>query len=283
MISEPELEGEQAGDEQSLPAPRAGADSSGLPPGAGSERDGDRDEDTEARETLAGAGGRALPARRAALVWALGGALVASGAWLGGLYAYRHTGPDMRGYRVSRNLCLDADLTALSAILGTKRSPHAAVAEDPALDQAVCSVDMGPAPSGSGPFGEEPGDGPAPDAQATTHSDVDVHYTLHRKTDPEPEFDAALTGPAPDGVTYHQRLVPDLGERAYVVTDSLGNTTQLKILDGQAEFTIDVKRFTEYGHGSGAGNQYMMAPADPALALPAVVHDAKELLTRLRR
>jgi hypothetical protein len=273
MISEPELEGEQSGQR---PAPAAG---SGRRPGTGSgdpygdpRGPGNGEPDPYEPETLAGEGGRPLTPRGRPLLWALGGALAASVLWAGGLYAYHSQGPDLRGYRVAHDLCAEAHLTALSAALGPKRSPHAVGDEQPALDRSVCSVDMGPAP----------GAGPSPDAPLT-HSTVHISYDLYLTSDPEAEFETGLSALEPDGVLFQQRAVPGLGDRAYLVTGAPGEATRLVILDGQADLALDVRSYTEYGHGPGAGNQFLPAPVDRSVIEPALVHDARLLMDALRK
>ncbi|WP_052489081.1 hypothetical protein [Streptomyces sp. 150FB] len=281
MISEPELEGEQSGER---PVPAAG---SGQRPGPGSGHPygdtyadtygdprghGDGDPDPYEPETLAGDGGHAPPPRGRPLLWALGGALVASALWACGLYAYHGRGPDLDGYRATHNLCAEADLTALSTALGPKRSPHAVGDKQPELDRSVCSVDMGPAP----------GAGPSPDAPLT-HSTVHISYDLYLTSDPGAEFEASLSALEPDGVIYQQRAVPGLGDRAYLVTGAPGEATRLVILDGQADLALDVRSYIEYGHGPGAGNQFVPAPVDRSVIEPALVRDARLLMAALRK
>lgn len=233
MISEPELEG---GLSAPVPAPRgagaAGVASSGPvgeagPLGAGTETMG------ADREPLI----PGPPLRQRPWVWGLAGVLLTSAVWAGGLWAYGRTGPDLQGYGVSRNLCLDADLSALSATLGEKRNPFAATGEDKALDQAVCTVNLVPKPPPK--LDDHPG--PAVLAYA------EITYTLHRKTDPGPQFDASLIEPTDQGSGKQTlKLVPEVGERAYLVSRPGGENPSLEVLDGQAVLSLSVGRAADY-------------------------------------
>ncbi|WP_206742977.1 hypothetical protein, partial [Streptomyces sp. AcH 505] len=265
MISEPELVGGQA-----VPAPRRDDD----PPGAwraGAPDPAAPDDPEAPPETIAADG---LPPHRRPWVWGLCGALLASAGWAAWIQLDHSAGPDLRGYRVSRNLCLDAELPALSAALGTERLPKAVVDERETVDRSFCMVELTP----EGKNGREA-------ISATTkHATVDISYVLHRKTDPGPEFEAIATGPASAmGPTYTAKLVPDLGERAYVLRDAAGNSLQLMVLDGQAVITAEVQAFTEFGTGPGAGNQYVHEPLEPDVVEPALVADIRDLMTKLSK
>ncbi|AQU66758.1 hypothetical protein ABZ353_11310 [Streptomyces niveus] len=218
MISEPELEGDLSAP-ATVPAPRG---------------------PEHATETLGADGSRLIPGpplRRRPWVWGLTGVLVTSAVWAGALWAYGRAGPDLQGYGVSRNLCLDADLTALSAALGKKRDPFAAVGEDKALDQAVCTVNLVPKPP------PKPKGHPGP----TVRAYAEITYTLHKKTDPGPQFDASLIEPADQGAGEQiLKLVPEVGERAYLVSRSGDESPSLEVLDGQAVLSLSVGQVTEY-------------------------------------
>ncbi|MFD4696350.1 hypothetical protein [Streptomyces niveus] len=268
MISEPELEGE-------ISAPVPGPRDAERPGIAGAGTAGPEHEP----ETM-GADDRPLirgvPLRQRPWVWGLTGVLVTSAVWAGGLWAYNRGGPDLQGYRVSRNLCLDADLPALSAAIGEKRDPFAATGEDKALDQAVCTINLAP----KLPPGAKKHEGP------TVRAYAEITYTLHRKTDPGPQFDASLVHPAEQGAGVTVKLVPDVGERAYLVTQSGGDNPALEVLDGQAVLSLSVGQVVDYDDSD---------PLDPSFDVdqqevlhlgglePAMVEDMLALMDRLRK
>ncbi|MGW2053221.1 hypothetical protein ACWCOZ_04730 [Streptomyces sp. NPDC001840] len=314
MISEPELEGEGTGEgppegASGIPTPRAGAgegerftDSgvavgSGSGPAAGFQASGGSgavagahgtagseapagvrpvadDGPVAGSETIAGTRPLRLPAGRAPWVWALGGAVVASAIWAGGLYAYGETEPDLGGYRVSSNLCLDAELPALSGLLGKRQSPMAAADEQLAIDRAYCNLSLMP-----GRPNEVKND-----SRPRSYAAVNILYSLHKQTDPGPEFDATVTDLAPEGSLERRVLrIPDLGERAYLVTDPSGDSPQLKVLDGRAVISISVGRMADYIADPVTGEYQESAPLDFSGVESAMVEDMKDLMTALKR
>ncbi|MFE1960068.1 hypothetical protein [Streptomyces sp. NPDC059479] len=257
MISEPELEDPENGPRvmPSVPAPRVGDGPQAPPAGTPGQ--------AAAPETIAGRRPRRLlsrlPSQRAPWLWALGGAVVASAVWAGGLYAYGPAGPDLGGYRISRNLCLDAELPALSASLGKPQFPRAAVDEQLAIDRAHCTLTL----MGSG---------------------VDINYTLHKRTDPGPEFDATVTQLAPGGAPERRVMrIPDLGERAYLVTDPSRDTRELKVLDGQAVLTVAVSHSVNYTVDPATGEYQVPERADFSGIEPAMVEDLRDLMDALKQ
>ncbi|MEV4945096.1 hypothetical protein [Streptomyces sp. NPDC053755] len=206
MISEPELVGGAAFPAGDPPrrTPEAGATVGGVPAGGAA----------ALRTPEPGA-----PGTRRRWPWALGGALLASAVWAGGLYAYdrsQEDGPDLGGYRAVGNLCEKAELKALSAELG-KRSvdpaSNAPTARHPALDKARCTVMLG---------------------SADTGYSVDVQYDLHKATDPGPEFEPGL-----GDLAKHAEAVEGLGERAFVQNQPEEFAgAWIAVLDGQAELNI---------------------------------------------
>ncbi|MFC8277747.1 hypothetical protein ACFUJR_35480 [Streptomyces sp. NPDC057271] len=156
------------------------------------------------------------PHPRRPWLWALGGAVVASAVWAGGLHAYersRDGGPDLGGYRTVDSLCEIVELKALSVVLGAKSVAHDTRTEThPALDRSVCFATMG---------------------SAETGYSVQVSYALHKVTDPGPEFEALRAFWWPD-----TEPVDGLGERAYVHAEASGDSAGIRVLDGQAELEI---------------------------------------------
>ncbi|WP_306327802.1 hypothetical protein [Streptomyces venezuelae] len=156
------------------------------------------------------------PRARRPWLWGLGGAVLASAVWGGGLLAYRSTtepGPDLRGYGPVDNLCGTVELKALAGVLGKRSEDGTSPGlDDPAVYETSCSVTFGPPESGYS---------------------VALSYTLHKVTDPEPEF-------APRAKYYQVgTLVEGLGEQAFF--DSRGDQGgELRVLDGQAELTMSI-------------------------------------------
>ncbi|MFF9911943.1 hypothetical protein [Streptomyces sp. NPDC013457] len=156
--------------------------------------------------------------------WALGGAVVASAVWAGGLYAYERSqdeAPDLRGYRTVDELCEKAELKALSVVLGAKSVDHEIpTTKHPALDQALCFATMG---------------------SPETGFSVEVAYDLHKVTDPEPEFEPRL-GVWNEGA----ESVEGLGERAFVHREAENGSAWIRVLDGQAELMISFRRQADW-------------------------------------
>jgi hypothetical protein len=274
VISEPELVGGE-----SVPPPRKGngggaAPGSEVPGGWGppgeEEREGEGIGGDAGAATVLGDDAPPPTPRRTALTWGFYGALVASALWAAGLYVYDTKSPDLGGYRGSGNLCLDARLSHVSLLLGPKQSPRSTSDEGSSLDQAACSVDLGPAPMDS-PFTHRRGAGVPP----RTDSLVEITYVLHKKTDPGPEFDAIVGAQRPDA-PYRRVRIGDLGERAYLLTDSGGQPPVLMVLDGQAEFTVRVRSYNQFGDAGG------VELASDVLE-PALVHDVKDLMATLKK
>ncbi|MFJ2116502.1 MULTISPECIES: hypothetical protein [unclassified Streptomyces] len=265
MISEPELAGEESPGRPaapSIPAPRPGAGPAGPVSDA-----------PDGSETLIGEGLPTVAPGRRPWLWALGGAVAASAVWTGGLYGYDMTGPDLHGYRVSRNLCLDAELSALSTGLGRKTEEQAGGDEKASLARAVCSVTLMP----DGPRDPEKDTAPTPFAV------VQVGYTLHKRTDPAAEFDETVTDLAPDayGRPSAERL-SGLGDRAYLVEMPSGDMIRLRVLDGRAVLTLDVTTATGYALDPVTGEQEETAPVDPGELRPELIDDMRELMAALK-
>ncbi|MFE4827481.1 hypothetical protein [Streptomyces sp. NPDC056672] len=215
-----------------------------------------------------------LPSRRAPWLWALGGALVASAVWAAGLYAYGGTEPDLGGYQVSRDLCQDAELPAMSALLGKRQFPRAAVDEQLAIDRAFCSLTLM-----AGRRNEVKND-----SRPVAYAGVDINYSLHKRTDPGPEFDATVTRLAPDGALERRVMrIPDLGERAYMVTDPSGDSPELTVLDGQAVLTIAVSQTVNYTANPATGDLKAPDAIDFSGVQPAMVEDMRDLMDALKR
>lgn len=212
MISEPELTG---GPEDPVPEVISDADREPRPAGS--------------------AGPAGVPGRRA-WVWGLGGVVVASAAWAGGLHAYdlhRHHGPDLHGYALGESPCAGDTLKPLTRALGATEfqavSP-AVVHLGPALDQIRCTISATSAipHTGSGRY------------------EAFVTVDLHKKTDPRAEFDDQRDLDTTDLVPVEStEPVPGLGDEAYLVTIS-DQTQELKVLHGGAVFTLTLTGYNSY-------------------------------------
>ncbi|MFF9848900.1 hypothetical protein [Streptomyces litmocidini] len=158
------------------------------------------------------------PRARRPWLWALGGAVLASAVWGGGLYAYgqkEEPGPDLGGYASEVKLCEVAQLKALGGILGKRSQDGDGLGmDDPAVYEASCSPTFGD-----------------PDAGYS----ASLTYTLHKVTDPGPEFAARAK--------YYDLTTPigGLGEAAFF-DDRGGEGGELRVLDGQVEMALSVSR-----------------------------------------
>ncbi|GAA3927862.1 hypothetical protein GCM10022244_41250 [Streptomyces gulbargensis] len=197
----------------------------------------------------------ARPAGRRPWLWALGGALAASVVWGAGLSAYEQredAGPDLRGYKPVEDPCTVAELPALAGALGERsQSGGSPVLSEPALHVAQCTVTFGPVDRGP---------------------QVSITYTLHKVTDPGPEFDARALDQG------SIRTIDGLGERAFF--DDRGEEGGLlRILDGQIEVDLDVSR----QYVADADGTVEASEADLSGIEVPLTQDALALLTALKK
>ncbi|WP_328788955.1 hypothetical protein [Streptomyces sp. NBC_00273] len=194
-------------------------------------------------------------------LWALGGAVVASAVWGGGLYAFGDRTVELEtSYRASKNLCQDFKARALSGITGDmhKKKPVNLEGDHPAVYAARCHLEN----AGK--------DGTAPDF------DVVAQVALHKKTDPSAEFDAPDLRTISYAGGVRTAAVPDLGERAVMNVMSGDTWLILKVLDGGAVFTVE----------AGA-NTFAETNGRPATDVDAVqaamIEDMRELMSALKK
>ncbi|MFG2643041.1 hypothetical protein ACGFYP_18990 [Streptomyces sp. NPDC048370] len=165
-------------------------------------------------------------------LWALGGAVVASAVWAGGLYAYGRSqegGPDLAGYGTVADLCARAELKGLVGALGAKASDVGASAENhAALDTAHCSLTLG-----------------APD---TGHG-VSISYRLHKVTDPGPEFAARHEGSSWGDF----QRVDGVGETGFFLLHPGDEGAEMAVLDGQVELEISVSAQSVWDEDADTG------------------------------
>lgn len=155
-----------------------------------------------------GGGGRGL-------LWALGGAVVASAVWAGVVFSTGGFGgepeADLAGYSYTSNLCASTDLEAVEDAGyeqkdSSSTNPRHSSSRAAALDSMSCSIDFEPTDASSSDYSSE--------WLSTTAG-------LHRKTDPEPEFEAQYRqyeDQRTSSYTYKVSEVDSLGDEAYVVT-----------------------------------------------------------------
>ncbi|MFG2991655.1 hypothetical protein ACGFZK_20575 [Streptomyces sp. NPDC048257] len=240
MITDPEL-GEEWKTEALEPA-RSGR--SGRPP-----------EQLAPRERVAGG-----PGPRPWL-WALGGVLVASAVWAGGLYATGNpsAGPEI-SYRAPKNLCEDFRARALSGITGDmhNKRPVNHESDHPAVYTARCVLEN----AGK--------DGVASDVT------VEARVDLHRKTDPSAEFDVPVLGNIAYMGAGRTAAVPDLGERSVMTVMPGERWLILKVLDGGVVFSVEASApdFLEEKNGRPA--------TDVDAVQAAMIEDVRALMTALK-
>lgn len=248
MISEPELAGE---DEPfgvaEIPGPRVELN-------AGPETVGTDDASRRRRRPLK------------AGLWVLSGAVAASAVWAGGLYAYERPDPDVGAYRTSRNLCVETDLKALSTALGTVETPTPSGREHAGMDVASCWITLR--------------DSTQKQSYESMPASAFLTYTLHKKTDPGPEFEASVgsqtTALFGQETAVKLERVQGLGERAFFVKAEGDDSPVLHVLDGQAVLTLGVMA------GSSAGSDGQGAPTDLSGIKPFMIEDIRALMTKLQ-
>lgn len=168
------------------------------------------------------------PGRRRPWRWALGGALIASTLWAGAWWgATPHDDRPPLRYGLPASLCDEAKLPALARLSEVRWQSTPRRFEHPAVDQAYCQLSTSNDPS------ESPG--------LQLSYEVQTSMTLHKRTDPAPEFGA---DPEPAGWIGMSRSdphsVPGLGERALIWEMGYEQSWRLTVLDGGAVFTMNV-------------------------------------------
>ncbi|MEU9081007.1 hypothetical protein [Streptomyces sp. NPDC048357] len=200
---------------------------------------------------------RAAAATSRPWLWALGGVVVASAVWAGGLYALgdKLAAPTL-SYRATKNLCADFRAQALSGITGDlhKRPVNKEVSH-PAADVATCVLNN----------------------NADYPRDFSVYMTveLHKKVDPSTEFGVPSVDDLANVGDLRTEEVPDLGERAVMMTWAGERGLNLKVLDGGAVFDLRVYA-TTFAEKDGR-------PATDSNAVQAAaIADVRELMAALK-
>lgn len=298
MISEPELSGDPddprpldivtgyAGEWDAGPRPGYG---SGRPGGRDRDQDWGQDRDLDDGLAFEGPGGPGFgpgpgsdggprPAARVRppWVWVLGGAVIASALWGGGLLAYDrgHTGaPALHGYALGESPCAGPVLKPLLDAVGASESQGspAITHRGPALDQVRC---------------EYSADAPYAQGGTTTYT-VSVSVDLHKKADPRVEFQDQVRLEGSSLSTAGTVVsVPGLGDEAYFLTRG-DQGQELKLRHGGAVFDLTLIAYSDVNvsndtlNGLGGG-PYPLAP-DLTQYQPALIETVRNMMVALRR
>ncbi|OEJ40732.1 hypothetical protein AR457_12950 [Streptomyces agglomeratus] len=221
----------------------------------------------------------AAPRGRRPWLWAAGGAVAASAVWAGGLYA-TGTQPvvDTRGYRVGDGLCEKAELNALRLSLGKRTGdPIEAVVEHSALDRVTCDLSFVP-------------DGKPREGEFRASYEVQIIAHLHKKADPEAEFEAFARQPRwGDGAPARLEAVDGLGEKAFLIPPPAEwEGPRLVVLDGGAVLELGITPgYESYYEGEGEGEsegEFEEPPPEPDTSAlpPLMVEDLRDLMAALR-
>ncbi|MGW6054719.1 hypothetical protein [Streptomyces sp. NPDC055189] len=184
-------------------------------------------------------------------VWGIGGVVVASALWAGGLFATGNLGgdsaddakADLAGYQYKKNLCdaspLDGFKKHYEIDTDSTSTTHYG-SRQKGFDQAYCSRNL-----------------KDPKADADTYTSIYVSSTArwHKATDPAGEFASeqkAYEDQSQKSYSYKTKAVSGIGDEAYLVTDTSG--TDKKSLNGmtlavrEGWFTVEM-RWSFYGGG----------------------------------
>lgn len=163
-----------------------------------------------------------------------------------------------------------AELAALELNLGKRAvDPLEMVNEHSALDKITCNVNFEPP-------------GKRVEGKFTVSFQVEIVAELHKRSDPEPEFEAILNQPVwGDGSSPKLEEVPALGDKAYLVPppDEYEGPL-LKVLDGGAVLELRVRPSVDF-HGDGDPPEESPTPDLSALP-PLMIEDMRDLMTALK-
>ena len=224
-----------------------------------------------------GSGGRGA----SGWLWAVGGAFAASAMWASVMFATGGFGgseasPDLAGYSYTSDLCADTSMTPFeNADYRTKQNtstaakdpnPQHSGSQQPSLDSMWCNISL-----------------EQKTASSSDYSSTLVYNTatLHKKSDPGPEFgDGYRAYEKQDtSVDYRVESVSGLGDEAYLVTrkdegsSSSGSYVILGVRDGWMTYQSTWSSYAS----SSAGKQ----PSSEEVAT-MLKSSATETLRRLR-
>ncbi|MFI1760644.1 hypothetical protein ACH41H_01000 [Streptomyces sp. NPDC020800] len=178
-----------------------------------------------------GAAGRAV-------LWAVVGAVLASGAWAAGVFLIggKSDSADLRGYTAPSNMCSDADYASFKdEYPASDSSPTHNSLKDKALDESYCSASL--------------------KKTGSTYSDayLTMQVDLHRKSDPGPEFTATWKNYGDSHTGYDVKPVSGIGDEAYLVSlDTTSSSTgsssgsryaTLAVRDGWVTYTMSYSAY----------------------------------------
>jgi hypothetical protein len=212
-------------------------------------------------------------------LWALGGVVMASALWAGALFLYGlgDRKPDMHGYQLDQDPCPSLQLKSIGAAIAPRQSTtkvESGLLNHAALDQIQCFIPLRPQARA-----ERPGNGWSLDYA------VAITVALHKKTDPGAEFEARQRV-TEFGVDPEAKLetVPDLGEKAYLLTRDDGNS-ELRVLEGGAVLSLSLSAFTQYQSDDHSEAVAGDGPDIPDLSpyQSAMISDMRDLMSSLKQ
>jgi hypothetical protein len=203
-------------------------------PGYGPPQSGYYGVQQQPAQPVAGApGGRGGAGR--AVLWAVVGAAVASALWGGGVVLLgKDSGEaDLRGYKVQKDLCSSADLSAFKdEYPKPDDDPTSYTSDRPTVAQMYCSESLDKNDDDSSVSGY-------------SYAYVSIEADLHRKSDPGPEFrdhwkSFADHGSAPDD-KYEVTAVDGFGDEAYLITQDTAADNQTSAMSGSRDVVLAVR------------------------------------------
>ncbi|MCP2310412.1 hypothetical protein FHR36_003545 [Kitasatospora paracochleata] len=218
----------------------------------------------------AGPGGRGRPQGRGrGLLWAVGGAVVASAVWAAAVLSVpaivrdrAQASPGADGYRVVEDLCAAAPLNAFGRLYPTPSgTPYHYTTRNRALDDMYCSQYRKKAGNDS------------------DYYSLYLQAQLHKAVDPRPEFEAQR-----DGLQqrqYQVTAVPGLGDDAYTgYLDDPGRSDRTWHYVTQVLY-VRQRGTTLYASWSGSYQEGKGTAPDREEVRQALLTDGRELLRAL--
>ncbi|KUM95718.1 hypothetical protein AQI88_16025 [Streptomyces cellostaticus] len=169
------------------------------------------------------------------MLWAVVGAVVASGAWAAGVFLIGGKGDsaDLRGYAAPSNMCSSVDYSSFKDEYpqGDSSPTHSSL-KDKALDESYCSLSL--------------------KKTGSSYADayLSVQVDLHQKTDPGPEFTATWKNYGDSHSGYDVNPVKGIGDEAYLVSqDTTSGSSSgsryatLAVRDGWVTYTMSYSAY----------------------------------------